>query len=98
MAKSTTDQASAASTGCCIGQAWIEADGLGLPKRCRTAAVTALTGFHVAMACSHPGMLFVGTRAFDTMARGNRMISPIPWADSGPLETIPRQAQPHDRA
>ena len=43
-------------------------------------------------------MRWVGTMALDTKARGNRMISPIDWADSGPLETRPRQAQPHDRA
>ena len=33
-----------AATGCCIGHAPIEADGLGLPNSSRAAAATALTG------------------------------------------------------
>jgi len=46
---------------------------------------------------SAAGMCAVGTRAFETMANGKRRTSPTPWADSGPLEMIPRQAQPHER-
>src|SRR6185437_8277372 len=44
------------------------------------------------------GMRWVGTRPLDTMARGNRMTRPTPWADSGPLLTLPRQPQAQDRA
>ena len=54
------DQATAAATGCCMGQAESELDGFGLPNRVRTAAVTALTGFQSAMVCSQPGMPVVG--------------------------------------
>ena len=43
-ARMATDQRSDAATGCCMGHAWIVADGLGLAKSCRHAAVTALTG------------------------------------------------------
>ena len=44
-ARISTDQASDASMGCCIGQAWIDADGFGLCQSWRAPAVTALTGF-----------------------------------------------------
>ena len=81
-----------------MGQAPMLPDGLGLPKRCRQAAVTALTGFQSAMVWSHPGMPWVGTRAFETKARGKRKMRPIDWADSGPLTTRPRHAHPHDTA
>jgi hypothetical protein len=40
---SPNDHTSIAATGCCIGQAWIDADGFGLPNSSRAAAVTALT-------------------------------------------------------
>ena len=73
-------------------------DGLGFPNRSRTAAATALTGFQLAITCIQPGMPWVGTMAFETIASGNKTISPTPWADSGPFETMPRQAQPHDKA
>src|ERR1700728_339109 len=98
MAMMMSDHPTAASTGCCIGHAETVLDGLGLPNRCRTAAVTALTGFQLAIAWSQPGIPAVGTSAFDTMARGNKMMSPTPWADSGPFETIPRHAHAQERA
>jgi hypothetical protein len=44
------------------------------------------------------GMRCVGTNAFETKASGNRITSPAPCADSGPLLRTPRQAQPHDMA
>jgi hypothetical protein len=50
------------------------------------------------MSCNQWGMPVVGTMALDTKAKGNRTINPIPCADSGPLDTMPRQAHPHDRA
>lgn len=57
-----TDQMSEASTGCCMGQAWIALDGFGLANRWRLAAVTVLTGFQFAMvpvgrACARWGPL-----------------------------------------
>src|SRR5277367_309842 len=70
-ARISADQASDGSMGCWIGQAGIDADGFGLSQSWRAAAVTALTGFQSAMACSQPGMCWVGTSALDTNARGN---------------------------
>src|SRR6185437_7559549 len=96
--RSATDHSSEAATGCCMGQAWMVAEGLGLPHSWRAAVVTALTGFQSAMNLSTAGMRWVGTSALETMARGNRMTRPTPCADSGPLLTMPRQPQPHDRA
>ena len=49
MTRSATDHSSEAATGCCMGQAWMLAEGLGLPHSWRAAAVTALTGFQSAM-------------------------------------------------
>jgi hypothetical protein len=46
-ARITTDQISAAATGCCIGHAWIVPDGFGFPQSTRVPATTALTGFQV---------------------------------------------------
>src|SRR5580692_5284952 len=98
MTRSATDHSSEAATGCCMGQAWMVAEGLGLPHSCRAAEVTALTGFQSAMTRNTVGMRWVGTSALETIARGKRMTRPIPWADSGPLLTMPRQPQPQDRA
>ena len=95
MARITTDQINAASTGCCIGQAWILADGFGLPHRSRAPAHTALTGFQSAMACIQPGMASVGTMALDTKARGNSTMKPNEAADSGLLEFMPTMAAIH---
>ena len=71
-ARITTDQMSAAATGCCIGHAEMVEDGFGFPQSSRTAAPAALTGFHAAMVPSHVGRLLVGTNAFDTNASGTR--------------------------
>src|SRR3984957_8902460 len=98
MARMTTDQISAASTGCCIGQACTMADGFGLPHRSRAPATTALTGFQFATTCSHPGMCWVGTNAFDTNVSGNRTMKPTEAADSGLLDFNPTQAETHDTA
>jgi hypothetical protein len=51
-----------------MGQAWMVAEGLGLPHRLRAAAVTALTGFQSAMTLSTAGMRWVGTSPLETMA------------------------------
>jgi hypothetical protein len=59
------DHRSDIATGCCIGQAWTAPDGLGSAHRTLAAATTALTGFQVAIACSQPGMCWVGTIALD---------------------------------
>ena len=75
------------------------ADGFGLPKSCLQADATALTGFQLAIVASHVGFIpWVDTSAFDTIANGNRMTSPIPWAVSGFLVMSPKQAHPQDRA
>ena len=81
-----------------MGQTWMAADGLGLPKSSRQADAMALTGFQLARVRIQAGMPAVGTRALDTMARGNRITRPIPCADSGLLEVMPRHAHPHDNA
>ena len=88
----TTDQMMAASIGCCMGQAGMVDDGFGLPHSSRTAAATALTGFQAAIVPSQVGRPLVGTKALDTNASGNRMISPIDCADSGPFTPRPMQA------
>src|ERR1022692_6378 len=93
-----TDHRSAAVTGCCMGQAWMLADGFGLAQRWRAAAVTALTGFQSAMRRMAAGMCSVGTSALETIARGKRITGPMPWAVSGLLLATPRQVQPQDRA
>src|ERR1700677_124851 len=92
------DQSTAAHTGCCMGQAWMVDDGLGLPKRWRHDEVAALTGFQLANVSSQVGMCWVGTKALEMKARGNTMSRPRDCADSGPLLTRPRQAQPQLRA
>ena len=92
------DQAIAAMIGCSIGHTWMDADGFGLPNSVRAAAVTALTGFQLAIVCSHAGIPCVGTIALDTIASGKKMTSPMPCADSGPFDTIPRHAQAHESA
>src|SRR5215813_3373085 len=95
-ARISTDQASDASMGCCIGQASIDADGFGLSQSWRAPAVTALTGFQSAMACSQPGMCWVGTMALDTNASGNSTMNPNEAADSGLLLLSPTHAATHD--
>ena len=96
-ARISTDQASDASMGCCIGQALIDADGFGFCQSWRAAAVTALTGLQSAMACSQPGMCWVGTSALDTNASGNSTMNPNEAADSGLLLLSPTHAATHDR-
>jgi len=81
-----------------MGQAWIVDEGLGFCHRLRAAEATELTGFQSAKVRSTVGMRWVGTRALETMASGKRMTRPTPCADSGPLDTMPRHAQPHDSA
>ena len=81
-----------------MGQAPMLPDGFGFPRRWRAAAVTALTGFQSAMVCNQVGMCWVGTMALETKASGNRTMRPRDWADSGPLEASPRQAQAQDVA
>ena len=55
--------------GCCMGHACTNAEGLGLPKSSRAAAVTALTGFQLATARRAAGMWAVGTSALETIAK-----------------------------
>src|SRR5450755_792664 len=96
MAKMSADQMRAASTGCCMGQAWMAAEGFGLPQSWRAPAATALTGFQSATACSHPGMCCVGTRALETKASGKSTMKPNDAADSGLLLLRPTQAAIQD--
>ena len=67
-------------------------EGLGLPNSTRQAEATALTGFQLAMVCSHEGMPCVGTKTFDTKASGKMTMKTMPCADSAPETTMPRQA------
>src|ERR1700722_15694475 len=97
MARITTDQIRAPSTGCCMGQAWSVAEGLGLPKSWRAPAVTLLTGFQLAITWSHPGMCWVGTRELEMKANGNSAMNPNEAADSGPFLSRPTQAATHER-
>jgi hypothetical protein len=53
------------------------AAGLGFPNRSRQEAATALSGFQLATAWSHPGIPWVGTNAFEINARGKKTINPI---------------------
>src|SRR5207248_997680 len=97
-ARITADQASAACTGCCIGHAWIVPDGFGFPHSTRVPDTTALTGFQVVIACSQPGMCWVGTMALDTKVSGSSKMKPNEAAVSGLLAFSPRQADTHDTA
>ena len=74
--------------GCCIVQAWIDADGLGLSQSWRAAAVTALTGFQSAMACSQPGMCWVGTSAAIAAELPLYTTNPDDFAGLGHLVTV----------
>jgi hypothetical protein len=90
------DHRSDVGTGCCMGQAGMVAEGLGLPHRVLVPATTALTGFQVVMACSQPGMCCVGTMAFETMVRGKSTMNPNEAAASGLFELSPTQAAIHE--
>ena len=94
-ARIPTDQISAISTGCCMDQAGIVPEGFGFPHKTRVPAITALTGFHVAIACNHPGMCCVGTNALDTKVIGNSTMNPNDAADSGLFELSPTHAATH---
>ena len=65
---------------------------MGLPQRSRTAEVTELTGFQLAISLSQLGMWRVGTKALEMKASGKMMMKPTDIADSGALAMIPAQA------
>ncbi len=69
-----------------------------MPHSPRAAAVTALTGFQLAIVRSTNGMCCVGTSALEMIASGKKITSPVPCADSGLWLTIPRHAHVHDSA
>ena len=69
--------------------------GSGYP-RAGAPAVTTLTGFQSATACSHPGMCCVGTMALETKASGKSTMKPNDAADSGLLLLRPTQAAIQD--
>ena len=74
-------------------------DGSGrvrVPPELACPAVTALTGFQSATACSHPGMCCVGTMALETKASGKSTMKPNDAADSGVLLLRPTQAAIQD--
>src|SRR5216683_3272393 len=89
---SATDQARTASSGCCMGHAWMVAAGLAPPKRERQLAAIALIGFQSAIACSQDGMPWVGTKAFDTNVSGRNTMNPSCCAASGLRSSMPAQA------
>ena len=101
-ARIASDHNSDAATGCCIGQAWIVAEGFGLPKRWRAAAVTALTGFQSAMAAAS-GHSWVGTMAFETMASRKQNDQPDAlrrlgaFGDDAEAGAAPRQGVAEER-
>jgi hypothetical protein len=66
--------------------------------RVRVAEQLALTGFQSAIVRKTSGIRWVGTSAFETNASGNRITSPVLWADSGPLLRMPRHAHAQDMA
>src|SRR5215469_14536527 len=92
------DQASAVQTGCCIDQAVLADEGLGLPHSTRQAAVTALTGFQSARVRSQLAIPRVGTSALETNESGKSTRKPKLWAVSGPFTHRPTQAASHDSA
>ena len=51
-------------------------DGFGFPHSWRAPAVAALTGFQSAMACSHPGMCWVGTSGVGDEGEGEQHDEP----------------------
>src|SRR5215813_2053801 len=89
---SATDQASTASSGCCMGQASIVAAGLVPPNSDLQAAATALIGFQSAKVCSQDGMPWVGTNAFETNVSGRKTMNPSCCAASGLRSIMPAQA------
>src|SRR5215475_1998131 len=88
----TSDHATDAITGCCIGQ---EADDEtpGLPNSSRQACTVALNGFHSATRRSH-GVIC----AADTNATGNSQISPPDVAASGVRTDRPMSAPIQEKA
>ncbi len=48
------------------------------------------------MACSQPGMCWVGTMALETKASGKRTMKPNEAADSGLLDRSPTLAETHE--
>ena len=76
-AKMAIDHKSAASTGCCMGQAGIEADGIGVPEQVAGAGghgahrVPIGDGLQPVRACR-----VVGTSALEMKASGNRTMKP----------------------
>src|SRR5262249_16960850 len=93
-----SDHAAAVHTGCCIDQAALAADGLGLPHSTRQAAVTALTGFQSAMVRSQSGMPRVGTSALEMNDSGNSTRKPKLCAVPPPFAHRPTQPASHDSA
>jgi hypothetical protein len=89
---SPIDHKTVDNSGCCIGQAAMSEDGLGLPKRFRHADATALTGFQSATVRSHAGMPWVGTNVLETNTKGRKKMKPTAAAASGFFTNMPAQA------
>src|SRR6266704_802142 len=67
-------------------------------SRPRRALVVAVTGWLAANACSHPGMVWVGTNIELVDASGNAPVKLAAWTASGVRTTSPRAAMAHDQA
>src|SRR6266702_2492029 len=67
-------------------------------SRPRRALVVAVTGWWAANACSHPGMVWVGTNIELVDSSGNAPVKLAAWTASGVRTTRPRAAMAHEQA
>lgn len=84
-ARAATHQITDASTGCASGQTASLGTAVGLPNSVRTAAATALIGFHSATCRSQSGNVPVPTKALEMKesydAQGDpNMACARPWS------------------
>ena len=75
-----------------------DANGLGLPHRSRSDAVSTLIGFHSAIGCNQPGRVSVGTNTFDTKVIGKSTVNATWLATSTEGTIIPIQTPTSDIA
>src|SRR3954452_19776521 len=81
IASTTNDHTNDMKIGCTSGKASLVCR-LPLPNSTRLAATVAVTGFQVAMCCSHSGMPWMGTNALDRNVKGNSHTKPAVFAVS----------------
>src|SRR6266568_1323891 len=66
--------------------------------RPRSALVVTVTGWLAANACSHPGMVWVGTNTELVNASGNAPMKEAAWTASAVRITSPSAVMTHDQA